>query len=190
MASRRNILKTFVVLPTVAAAQAPPAPHAHEQAGAPKPAAQAPTASAEPRKPKSFDENQFKLLSTLTELIIPRSDTPGAIDAGVPFLIDDAASRTPRLTESLTRGLKALDESAQKLNGSLFVQLTSNQQVDILMPLSNDPTTELGRFFKQVKDLTVDGYYSTPEGLVKELGWSGRTYLPEFKGCTHPEHKA
>jgi hypothetical protein len=40
-----------------------------------------------------------------------------------------------------------------------------------------------------IKDLTIDGYYSSLEGLVGELGWKGNTYLPEFKGCTHPEHQ-
>jgi hypothetical protein len=40
-----------------------------------------------------------------------------------------------------------------------------------------------------MKDMTIDRYYSSREGLSQELGWHGNTYLTEFKGCTHPEHQ-
>ena len=39
-------------------------------------------------------------------------------------------------------------------------------------------------------DSTIDHYYATREGLQQELGWNANTYLTEFKGCTHEEHKA
>ena len=35
------------------------------------------------------------------------------------------------------------------------------------------------------KDLTIDHYYATEVGLVKELGYQGNTYLAEFPGCEH-----
>ena len=40
-----------------------------------------------------------------------------------------------------------------------------------------------------IKAMTIDGYYSTREGLEQELGWHGNTYLTSFPGCTHPEHQ-
>ena len=39
-------------------------------------------------------------------------------------------------------------------------------------------------------DSTIDHYYATREGLQQELGWNANTYLTEFQGCTHEEHKA
>ena len=53
----------------------------------------------------------------------------------------------------------------------------------------NAPESDAGRFFRLLKDLTIDGYYSSRAGLVEELGWHGNTFLSEFKGCTHPEHQ-
>ena len=44
-------------------------------------------------------------------------------------------------------------------------------------------------FFKMLKDMTIDAYYSTRDGLERELGWKGLTPMHEFKGCTHPEHQ-
>jgi hypothetical protein len=68
--------------------------------------------------------------------------------------------------------------------------LTPQQQIAVLTPLSLDSGSSLGKFFKMVKDMTVDAYYKTEAGLKTELGWHGNTYLPEFKGCTHPEHQS
>ena len=39
-------------------------------------------------KPEFFSVDQATLIATLTEIILPRTDTPGAIDAGVPMFID------------------------------------------------------------------------------------------------------
>ena len=53
-------------------------------------------------------------------------------------------------------------------------------------PSSEEPAGTA--FFVLAKQLTVDGYYRSEAGLVTELGFEGRTFLAEFKGCTHPEH--
>jgi hypothetical protein len=36
-----------------------------------------------------------------------------------------------------------------------------------------------------MKDLTVDGYYTSYSGLVEELGYRGNQMLASFPGCTH-----
>ena len=40
------------------------------------------------------------------------------------------------------------------------------------------------RFFRLVKNLTADGYYTSRIGLVEELGYAGNTALAAFPGCT------
>lgn len=44
------------------------------------------------------------------------------------------------------------------------------------------------RFFRLVKNLTADGYYTSRVGLLDELGYSGNTALARFPGCPVPEH--
>jgi hypothetical protein len=73
--------------------------------------------------------------------------------------------------------------------GRNFLSLTPDQQVAILTPVSVETSSPGGKFFKLAKDVTIDAYYSTREGLLTELGWHGNTFLKEFKGCTHPEHQ-
>jgi hypothetical protein len=126
---------------------------------------------------------ELDCLRALVDAIIPRTDTPGASDAGVPATIDRRLSASPPLAERFRGGIKALDGDAQSRFGAMFSALTPRQQVELLTPRAEDP------FFRMVKDMTVDAYYSSQEGLATELGWHGNTFLPEFKGCTHPEHQ-
>ena len=46
-----------------------------------------------------------------------------------------------------------------------------------------------GDFFRLLKGLTVDHYYSTEIGMMDELGYEGNTALGEFPGCTHEKHR-
>ncbi len=122
-------------------------------------------------------------LAALADAIIPRTDTPGAADAGVPAVIDRRLAANPQLAERFRAGMQALDTDAQSRFHTAFAALTSAQQVELLTPRQQDP------FFRMVKDMTIDGYYSSQPGLSQELGWHGNTFLTEFKGCTHPEHQ-
>jgi hypothetical protein len=44
------------------------------------------------------------------------------------------------------------------------------------------------RFFRLVKNLTADGYYTSRVGLLDELGYAGNTALAKFAACAVPEH--
>jgi gluconate 2-dehydrogenase gamma chain len=48
--------------------------------------------------------------------------------------------------------------------------------------------SDLGvRFFRLIKNLTADGYYTSRVGLLQELGYTGNTALATFPGCDVPE---
>ena len=128
---------------------------------------------------KVFDAPQLQLLAELTDCIIPRTDTPGAADAHVPLLIDRIANRRP---ESAKQWKDMLTWFASQGK-------TADERLAVLRTISTESGTPGARYFKMLKDTTVDQYYSTKEGLQQELGWNYNTYLAEFKGCTHPEHQ-
>jgi Gluconate 2-dehydrogenase subunit 3 len=144
----------------------------------------------EPSKPTFFQPAEFRSMETLAECIIPRSDTPGAKDAGVALLIDKAIVADPTLVEPFRAGLADLNASSLSSYGQEFADLTQEQQIAVLTPMSLQPESSLGKFFAMAKDMTIDAYYRTEAGLKTELGWHGNTFLPSFPGCDHPEHQS
>jgi len=138
--------------------------------------------------PAYFNQADFETISKLADLIIPRTDTPGATDAGVPHWIDFHVSSKPELQEKFKQGLAYLDEQAHTVNGPSFRALAAEQQTALLQALNADPDTAQSGFFRTIKDLTIDGYYSSEQGLVQELEFKGNTFRASFPGCTHPEH--
>jgi hypothetical protein len=165
MPSRRDALRTL--------AAGALAPTLHGQHQHPETLAQIAT----PQTPKIITGDDFRLLCRFVDMIIPPTDTPGAADAGVGFYIDGLAGQRPQLRQEIQQGLAALRTVG-------FPQADAEKQTAILKGMESSGDI----FFKTLKDLTIDGYYSSRDGLVKELGYHGRTYLREFPGCTHPEH--
>jgi hypothetical protein len=57
------------------------------------------------------------------------------------------------------------------------------------IPLVPDAEADLPvRFFRLIKNLTADGYYTSRVGLLQELGYAGNTALARFPSCAVPEH--
>lgn len=142
------------------------------------------------REAKFFGIIEMKTLARVADLIIPRTDTPGASDAGVHYFIDSTARARKTFGTEIRRGIASLNTEARKKNGKAFLEITEAQQVALLKAFSQEQGTSRAAFFKTMKDQTIDAYYGSKEGLTQELGWNANTFLKEFPGCTHPEHKA
>jgi hypothetical protein len=135
-------------------------------------AAAAPALEAQAAGP--FTAGDLEILAHLADIVIPPTATPGGSAAGVHFYIERLAARRPLLASTLNRQLAQLREAN-------FLELPAARQIALF--------TE-GPLFGIIKDLTIDGYYSSKPGLAGELGWHGNTYVQTFEGCTHAEHGA
>jgi hypothetical protein len=138
-----------------------------------------------PSKPVFFKDADFRVVSRIADLIIPATDTPGAVGAGVPIYIDMVVAKNKAQQTLATEGLEWL---AQKK----FIDLSEAQQLAILQPLceaadAGNVKERPAQFFQMMKNLTADGYYTSQIGLMKELGYSGNTAMAEFPTCVH-EH--
>ncbi len=164
MSDRRDALKGLAgltVLPAIAQQ------HQHAE---PTPAAAAkPTA-------KFFSTAEVQTLGDWVELILPRTDTPGARDAQVHYMIDALCHRQP---------------AAGKDWRATFGWLTKQKGApgEVLARIGTETGTPGAAHFKRLRDTTIEQYYATREGLQTELGWNANTYVAEFKGCTHKEHQ-
>jgi gluconate 2-dehydrogenase subunit 3-like protein len=142
-------------------------------------------------KSQFFNRSDFAMISRIADLIIPETNTPGAVAAGVPAYIDLAVSRNTDQQSLVADGLRWLDTEAKKFAGGRFMDLTEQQQLSILEPLCEGADDKgLGRnvqFFALIKNLTVDGYYTSRAGLIDELGYRGNMARTSYPECVH-EH--
>ena len=145
-------------------------------------------------QPQFFNNADFATISRIVDLIIPATDTPGALAAGVPAYVDLVIARNTDQQLAMADGLRWLEAEAARLGEKKFVELTEKQQLSILEPLCElaDSTTGLARgrnvqFFALIKSLTADGYYTSRQGLRDELGYKGNSAMGEYPSCV-PEH--
>ncbi len=153
-----------------------------------------PAAPQADTQPRFFNKTDFAMISRIADLIIPRTDTPGAVDAGVPAYIDLVVARNTDQQLVVADGLRWLDAEADRTAGKKFLELSEEQQLSILEPLCEaaDASSGLARgrnvqFFSLIKNLTADGYYTSRVGLIEDLQYKGNAALPNFPTCTH-EH--
>ncbi len=134
--------------------------------------------------PKVFSASELKAVGALVETIIPRTKTPGALDAKAHEIIDEMLASRKERQAAWKKGLAHVSALSRKMYRKEYSDLDASSQGAVMTELAAKDA-----FFQVLKDATVDAYYSTKEGLMTELGWDAAKPMPEFKGCTHPEHQ-
>jgi hypothetical protein len=130
-----------------------------------------------------FTGEESHLLDQLMEMIIPADDhSPGAHEVQTNLFADlMVASSGDAVKKQWRDGIRLMREQAMgtSLAGALH-KASVNE---------NNPQTELERYFVSLKQMTVNGYYTSETGIHKEMEYVGNTYLAAFPACTHPEHQ-
>jgi len=148
--------------------------------------------------PQFFKPDDFKTVELLVEMILPTDDQPGAKEARVAdyvdFVVFSAREFEPSLQREWMDGLVFLDAESQKRLGKTFRMGSMSERVNLLTEMSLPERDSKARhegyeFFRLVKDMTVEGFYTSRIGLIDVLDFQGMNYMSEFPGCTHPEHQ-
>ena len=151
-----------------------------------------------PYSPHFFKPEELKTVEILTELIIPSDETPGAREAQVArfidFVVSSAAEFRPGMQSEWIDGLQQLDRLSRDRYGRPFAEAAGRDREALLTEISlpeRQPGAEHPAFpfYSLVKEMTVDGFYSSRVGLIDVLGYKGLAVMSEFPGCTHPEHQ-
>ncbi len=144
-------------------------------------------------RPEFFSASQLDLVDALSELILPSDDhSPGARAAKVARYIDVmVADGSSELQASWKSGLAAVSEQSRERFGRDFSDCDAAQQDAIVADMARNegqPQSAAERFFGRLKQMTIDGYYTSEIGIHQDLGYQGNTAVDEFPGCTHEEH--
>lgn len=146
-------------------------------------------------KPVLLSAQQNETLISLSETIIPATDTPGAKDALVHRFLDLVLSVLPSDTQhEFLDSLTWFDKSAMSRYKANFVNLSDDQKQDLLNAVAwpktharqadRDVKPDGHAHFERMKGWVATAYYSSPIGL-KELGWDGWSARGVFTGCEH-----
>lgn len=121
------------------------------------------TVAAPGAKPAYLSPAQFELAGALAERILPRTDTPGAIDVGVPAFIDLMYGKYLGAAEQNTfaTGLAEFEKAAVAAHGQGFGKLTPAQQDAVLMQAAVAAQKQEKTFLHQLRELTVVGYFTS-----------------------------
>src|SRR5438105_405445 len=95
-------------------------------------------------KPVFFNEDQAKIVSELAETIIPKTDTPGAKDVGVPNFIDMMLKDCYKEDDqkSFLEGLSKFDAEAKAAYGDSFIYLKDDQKLEYVKKANEAAVTE------------------------------------------------
>lgn len=127
-----------------------------------------------------FSDAQRKIVAAMCEVIIPRTDTPGAIDAGVPRFIELMAANWLNEEERsiFSAGLQHMESLVPQEYGKPFDRLPADKQLQIMEALEeaaeDSPWYEFANvqrefisdapFICQLKELTIWGFFTSEVG--------------------------
>ena len=87
-----------------------------------------------PFKPTFLSADQAQLVVALSDVIMPKTDTPGAVEAGVPQFIDDMLQTvyTQADKDRITKGMAAFDEESKSGYGDVFASAKKEDQIALV----------------------------------------------------------
>lgn len=146
---------------------------------------------------RTLSHHQDATVTTMTELIIPATDTPGAKGARVNEFIDLLLTEwfDPSESRAFLTGLDEVDARCREKFSAAFIDCSPAQQTSLMKDLDaaamefsasqkqtmqTQGTPPPMNFFYQVKKLTLAGYYTSEIGFSQELG---RSIIPPHAGC-------
>lgn len=142
-------------------------------------------------QPAFLTKEQATLVSELAETIIPKTDTPGAKEAGVPSFIDlvvkDCYKKEDQ--DKFVAGLKAFDDQAKSEAGDSFIDLDAAKKTEFTNKVykqateaakTADPTADRP-FILTMRELTLTGFFTSEPGATQVLQYEA---VPgAYHGC-------
>ena len=150
------------------------------------------SASAEFSAPGQFlSKSELARLTVLADIIIPVTDTPGAVAAGVPQTLQGLLSEwaTNEMRVDWRGGLKSIYSKLTQLSGAVFTQLSAEDKFKAVKAIddlafseqaSGDDAKTLA-LYKDMKSTIATAYYMSEIGASVELRYEA---VPgEWRGC-------
>ena len=131
--------------------------------------------------PVFFTYDQASLISEVAEIILPKTDTPGAKDVGVPGFIDQMLKEVYPLKDQdrFMKGLAEFEEDSKKTYGDRFALCEPEQQLELVKKYHDaaiagvkDTSITDRPFILMTKELTMLGFFTSEPGATQVLQYA------------------
>ncbi len=147
-------------------------------------------------QPLFFTESEARLVGALADAILPRTDTPGALDVKVDLFIDTLVARAypPQGQEGFRAELARFEADCRESQGAGFADLDEEARREVLSQAEQEAGTfnrgvwgtAVGEqkpvgFYRSFKSLAIWAYFSS-----EEIGENILSYDPipgAYHGC-------
>src|SRR3546814_11186261 len=111
-------------------------------------------------------------MTVLSERVMPTTDTPGAIAAGVPEYIEKLLAdwAWPDERKPIIAGLDLLDAKSMADNKVPGAKATPEQQDALLTAAMNGEIPNGASFFEKLRQLVLTGYFKSEIGMNRANG--------------------
>jgi len=147
-------------------------------------------------EPIFLSVNQAELISTLVDTLLPRTETPGALDMKVDMFIDVVFAKMfdTKGQDGMISEIDRFDELCTEKFGSKFTELNTTDREEYLKQKEVESGKFNGKvwgtavgdqkpvgFYRTIKSLALWGYFSS-----EEIGKNVLSYDPipgDYQGC-------
>lgn len=147
-------------------------------------------------QPEFFMEDEAKTISVLVDMILPRTDTPGALDVKADLFIDKVIAQTydREGQQNLRKQIANFNTNCKADFGDFFINLNEAKRTEVMQAAE----TSSGKFNPGVWGTTIGnqepiGFYRSMKSMAiwafftsEEIGENVLNYDPipgDFKGC-------
>lgn len=146
--------------------------------------------------PQFLNEDQARFITSFVDTILPRTDTPGALDVKTDIFLDLVFAKTydKKAQENVMEEIDKFNANCRSTYGKMFADLKAEDRIAVLQKAESESGkfnpaiwgSAVGKqepvgFYRSLKSMAIWGYFSS-----EEIGLNHLSYDPvpgEFKGC-------
>ena len=135
-------------------------------------------------KPAFFKGDEAKVLTAIADIIIPKTDTSGALDAGVPAFIDSVMAAVYAADAQARFRAGCAEFAAVKSDGKTFLEQERAAQTATVKRALTDAVAADAQprpFILMARELTLLGFYTSKPGITENMDY--QAVPTAYHGC-------
>lgn len=119
----------------------------------------------------ALSTQQYLLLEEFADVMIPATDTPGALAAGVPAFVREMLEQwaSPASRAEIAGVLDDIERHAWGKFGAAFVELQPERRYELVRSFDEERVSRQDPAYNKFKHLLLIGYYHSEIGATQEL---------------------